>query len=94
METQIVFSLKELFMAGLLIALIALVIYIILVLREVLLSVKTVRTLVEEKRENIDQILEITPSIMGSVDHITGIAAKSTDSLYHGAMGIVDKFKK
>ena len=94
MNTQIVFSLKELLMAGLMIALIALVVYIILVLREVLLSVKLMRKVVEEKRDNIDKILEITPSIMGSVDHIAGIAAKGTESVYNGAMGIVDKFKK
>lgn len=94
METQIVFSLKELLMAGLFIALIALVIYIILLLREVLLSVKLLRTVVNEKRENIDQILEITPSIMGKVDHIAGLAEKGTETVVHGAMGIVDRFKK
>ena len=94
MQTQIVFSLKELLLAGVMIALIALIIYIILVLREVLLSVKLLRGVINEKRENIDQILEITPSIMGSVDRITNIAAKGTESAYSGAMSLVDKFKK
>lgn len=94
MNTQIVFSLKELFLAGLMIALIVFIAYLVLVLREVLLSVKLVRTLIAEKRENIDEILEITPSIMGNVDRISGIAAKGTESAYSGAMGLVDKFKK
>lgn len=76
------------------IALIVLIAYIILVLREVLLSIKLVRSVISEKRDNIDEILEITPSIMGSVDRITNIAAKGTESAYSGAMGLVEKLKK
>lgn len=94
MQTQIVFSLKELFLSGIMIAAIVLIAYLVLVLREVLLSVKLLRSLINEKRESIDQILEITPSIMGSVDRITNIAAKGTESAYSGAMSLVDKFKK
>ncbi|HZK10196.1 MAG TPA: hypothetical protein VFD08_03910 [Clostridia bacterium] len=94
METQIVFSLKELLLASVLIALVVLIVYIILVLREVLLSVKLLRTVVDEKREHIDEILEITPSIMGNVDRISDIAAKGTESAYKGAVGLVEKIKQ
>ncbi len=94
MNTQIVFSLKELFLAGVMIALIVLIAYLVLVLKEVLGSIKLIRSLIEEKRESIDEILDITPSIMGSIDRISGIAAKGTESAYSGAMGLVDKFKK
>lgn len=93
MNVEIAFTVKDLLLLGLGLALIALIIYLVLTLREVLLSLKEIRGLVTERRVEIDQILQKAPNIVGSVDRITDIAAKGVDGAYNGAMSIVSKMK-
>ncbi len=90
MDAKIVFTVKDLIYSGIGIAVILLIVYLVLLLREVMFSVKTVRNLIEERRIEIDDILIKTPRIMGNVDKITGFAAKGVQS----ASGAFDKMKK
>lgn len=93
MDQSITLTVKDLILFALGAAGTALLIYLILTLREVLLSVKQVRGLIEERRIEIDDILQKAPNIVDSVDQITGIAAKGVNGAYNGAMGLVSKIK-
>ncbi|HHX03830.1 MAG TPA: hypothetical protein GX733_06045 [Tissierellia bacterium] len=94
MDTQIVFTLKDLLLSLLWIALIVFVVFLIVLLIEFIRTVRLARTMLTDRREEIDRIISITPGIVASVDKITGIAAKGVDGAYQGAMSIVNKFKK
>ena len=93
MNTTIAFTMKDLIIILACLAGIALIVYLILVLAEVRKSLKTVRTLVEERRVEIDDLLQRAPSIVQNVDKVTDIVAKGVDGAYQGAVGIVHKFK-
>ncbi|MDI9471900.1 MAG: hypothetical protein GX260_03530 [Tissierellia bacterium] len=94
MNTQIVFTLKDLLMSLLWIALIVFVVFLIVLLIEFIRTVKLARTMIAARKEEIDHIIQVAPGIVDSVDKITGIAAKGVDGAYQGAMSIVNKFKK
>lgn len=93
MNTTIAFTIKDLIIIMACLAGIALLVYLILLLAEVRKSVKTVRLLVEERRVEIDDLLQKAPSIVSNVDKVTDIVAKGVDGAYQGAMGVVSKFK-
>ncbi len=89
METKIVFTVKDLIYSGIGIALILLIIYLVMLLKEVMYSIKTVRKLIEDRRVEIDDIIIKTPEIMTNVNKITGVAAKGVE----GAASAINKMK-
>lgn len=93
MNTTIAFTVKDLIIIMACLAAIALLVYLILLLAEVRKTLKTVRTLVEDRRIEIDDLLQRAPSIVQNVDKVTDIVAKGVDGAYQGAVGIVSKFK-
>ena len=93
MNTTIAFTIKDLIIIMACLAGIALLVYLILLLAEVRKTLKTVRTLVEERRVEIDDLLLRAPNIVANVDKVTDVVAKGVDSAYQGAIGIVNKFK-
>ncbi len=90
METKIVFTVKDLIYSGIGIALILLIIYLVMLLKEVMYSIKTVRKLIEDRRVEIDDIIIKTPEIMTNVNKITGVTAKG----FEGAATAINKMKK
>lgn len=93
MNTTIAFTIKDLIIIMACLAGIALLVYLIMLLAEVRKTLKSVRTLVEERRVEIDDLLMKAPSIVSNVDKVTDIVAKGVDGAYQGAMGVVNKFK-
>ncbi|NMB03542.1 MAG: hypothetical protein GX978_03215 [Tissierellia bacterium] len=93
MNTTIAFTIKDLIIIMACLAGIALLVYLILLLAEVRKTLKTVRTLVEERRVEIDDLLLRAPNIVANVDKVTDVVAKGVDGAYQGAIGIVNKFK-
>ncbi len=89
METKIVFTVKDLIYSGIGIALILLIIYLVMLLKELMYSLRTVRKLIEERRVEIDDILIKTPEIMTNVNKITGVTAKG----FEGAASAMNKMK-
>ena len=93
MNTTIAFTIKDLIIIMACLAGIALLVYLILLLAEVRKTLKTVRTLVEERRVESDDLLLRAPNIVANVDKVTDVVAKGVDGAYQGAIGIVNKFK-
>lgn len=94
MNTQIVFTLKDLLMSFLWIALIVFVVFLIVLLFEVISTIRIAKKMLKERQGDIDQIIQLAPGIVSSVNTITGVAAKGVDGAYQGAMSVVNKFKK
>ncbi len=90
METQIIFTLKDLMYLSASIAFIVLVVYLVLLLKEVIVSVKTLRKIIDNRQEQIEQIITNTPPIMENVDKITGVIAKGAE----GTANMVEKIKQ
>ncbi len=94
MNTQVVFSIKDLIYIALWIVLILFIVYLIILLKEFIISLRTVRKLIQERRAEIDEIIIKVPGIMDNVEKITGVTAKGMNSAYDGASKIAKKFKK
>lgn len=75
MDTVFVFSFKDLLMFILWGALVTLVIYLVLIFRKVLHTVKQVNLLVEEQRKNIDATMAIVPDLTKNINAISEEAA-------------------
>lgn len=71
MDTVITFTLKDLLLSGVYIALIAMIIYIIKILMKANNSIKNINAVVEENRKQIDQILKEAPGIAQNVNTIS-----------------------
>lgn len=93
MNTTIAFTMKDLIIILACLAGIAVLVYLVMLLAELRKTLKTVRTLVEERRIEIDDLLQKAPAIVANVDKVTDIVAKGVDGAYQGAVGIVNKFK-
>lgn len=94
MNNEIIFTVKDLIMSVLWITIIIFIVYLILILKELFMSVRMVRLKLKEKNEEIDHIINKAPSIVDSVEKITGIASKTVEGAYKGVSGIVKKYKK
>lgn len=93
MHAQLTVSIWDIILTLLSVAGIAVLIYLFLVLKEAYQTLREVKTLMKERRVEIDELLQKAPSIVGNVDKVTGIVAKGVDGAYNGALGIVNKFK-
>lgn len=93
MNTTIAFTVKDLIIILACLAGIAVLVYVALLLSELRRSLKTVRQLVEDRRIEIDDLLQKAPSIASNVDKVTDIVAKGVDGAYQGAVNVVSKFK-
>ncbi len=75
MNSTMVFTLKDLLMFVLWGALVTLLVYLILIFRRALLTVKQINLLVEEQRKNIDATMAVVPSLTKNIDDISGEVA-------------------
>ena len=75
MDSQIVFSFKDLMLFVLWGFLVGVFAYLILILRRVLKMMKIVNDIVEEHRSELDEALKIVPSLTGNIDAITSEVA-------------------
>ncbi|MBS7527149.1 hypothetical protein KHM83_10705 [Fusibacter paucivorans] len=71
MDSQIVFSFKDLLLFVLWGALIGVFAYLILILRRVLKVIKQVNAIVDDNRTEIDQTLKVVPSLTENIEAIT-----------------------
>jgi uncharacterized protein YoxC len=71
MDSQIVFSFKDLLLFVLWGFLIGVFAYLILILRRVLKVMKQVNTIVDDNRSEIDQTLKVVPSLTQNIEAIT-----------------------
>lgn len=71
MNTVITFTLKDLLLCGVYIALIAMIIYIIKILMGLNRSVRDINKLVAENRQQIDSILKEAPGIAQNANEIS-----------------------
>jgi len=71
MNTVITFTLKDLLLCGLYLALIAMIIYIIKLLIKLNTTAKAVQSVVQEHKEEIDLILKEAPAITKNVNTIS-----------------------
>ena len=75
MDTIITFTLKDLLLCGVYLALIAMIIYIIKILMKAHSSMKHINAIVEDNRKEIDAILKEAPGISKNVNTISEEAA-------------------
>lgn len=75
MDSTLVFSLKDVLMFILWGALVTLLVYLILIFRNALLTVKSVRKLVEDQSKNIDATMVLVPDLTRNITAITEEAA-------------------
>ncbi len=75
MDTIITFTLKDLLLCGVYLALIAMIIYIIKILMKAHSSMKHINSIVEDNRNEIDSILKEAPAIAQNVNTISEEAA-------------------
>jgi|LGVE01.1.fsa_nt_gb uncharacterized protein YoxC len=75
MDTIITFTLKDLLLCGVYLALIAMIIYIIKILMKAHSSMKHINAIVEDNRKEIDAILKEAPGISQNVNTISEEAA-------------------
>lgn len=75
MDNVLVFSLKDLLMFVLWGALVTLLVYLILIFRRALLTMKQINQMVEEQRQNIDATMAIVPDLTKNINTITEEAA-------------------
>lgn len=85
MNTQIVFTLKDLGMFVLWGLLVAVLIYILLILVRFYRSFKQIMAIVDENRQNINQVLDEAPGITKNVNQISEEAAHFM-SAFHGTV--------
>lgn len=85
MNTQIVFTLKDLGMFVLWGLLVAVLIYILLILVRFYRSFKEVMAIVDENRQNINQVLDEAPGITKNVNQISEEAAHFMTA-FHGTV--------
>lgn len=85
MNSEIVFSLKDLGMFVLWGLLVAVLIYILLILVRFYRSFKQIMAIVDENRTNINQVLDEAPSITKNVNQISGEVAHIMES-FHGTV--------
>lgn len=71
MDTVITFTLKDLLLSGVYLALIVMIIYIIKILTKAHSSMKNINAIVEENRKEIDLILQEAPGIAKNVNDIS-----------------------
>jgi uncharacterized protein YoxC len=71
MNTIITFTLKDLLLCGVYLALIAMIIYIIKILMKAHSSMKHINSIVEDNRKQIDAILKEAPGISKNVNDIS-----------------------
>lgn len=71
MNTIITFTLKDLLLCGVYLALIAMIIYIIKILMKAHSSMKHINSIVEDNRKEIDLILKEAPGISKNVNDIS-----------------------
>ena len=71
MNTIITFTLKDLLLCGVYMALIAMIIYIIKILMKAHSSMKHINSIVEDNRKEIDSILKEAPGISKNVNDIS-----------------------
>lgn len=80
MNTTITFTLADLGKFALWAALLVILVYIILILKRVHSSIKIVNNLVEDNRDNIDQVLDEAPELTKNVKDITTEVAHDTQA--------------
>lgn len=85
MNTQIVFTLKDLGMFVLWGLLVAVLIYILLILVRFYRSFKQIMAIVDDNRQNINQVLDEAPGITKNVNQISEEAAHFM-SAFHGTV--------
>ena len=85
MNSQIVFSLKDLGMFVLWGLLVAVLIYVLLILIRFYRSFKEIMAIVDENRENINQVLDEAPAITKNVNQISGEVSHFMEA-FHGTI--------
>lgn len=85
MNSQIVFSLKDLGMFLLWGLLVAVLIYVLLILIRFYRSFKDIMAIVDENRENINQVLDEAPAITKNVNQISGEVSHFMEA-FHGTI--------
>ena len=85
MNSQIVFSLKDLGMFVLWGLLVAVLIYVLLILIRFYRSFKEIMAIVDENRENINQELDEAPAITKNVNQISGEVSHFMEA-FHGTI--------
>lgn len=85
MNSQIVFSLKDLGMFVLWGLLVAVLIYVLLILIRFYRSFKDIMAIVDENRENINQVLDEAPGITKNVNQISGEVSHFMEA-FHGTI--------
>lgn len=75
MNTQIVLTLGDVGKFVLWGALVAILLYLVFILRRIYIAVKELTAVVNENRENIDAILDAAPGITQNVEKISGSIA-------------------
>lgn len=85
MNSQIVFSLKDLGMFVLWGLLVAVLIYVLLILIRFYRSFKDIMAIVDENRENINQVLDEAPAITKNVNQISGEVSHFMEA-FHGTI--------
>lgn len=101
MNTQLVFTIKDLGMFVLWGLLVAVLIYILLILIRFYRSFKALMAIVDENRENINQVLDEAPGITQNVNQISGEAAHfmtafrgSVDNVADTSEAVTGSFKE
>jgi uncharacterized protein YoxC len=72
MNTQIVLTLGDVGKVVLWAALVAILLYLIFILRRIYIAVKDLTSVVEENRESIDEIIAAAPGITKNFERISG----------------------
>jgi len=72
MDSTIMFSIKDLLMFILWGLLVGIFVYLIFILRRALKIVKQVNGIVDDNRQNIDNIIDVVPGLTKNVEDITG----------------------
>lgn len=71
LNSQIVFSLKDIGMFALWVLLCTILVYIIFLLKDLYLTLKTVRTIVKNNEESINKVLKESPGISKNINDIS-----------------------
>lgn len=94
MNTQIVFTLSDVGKFLLWGSFLVILLYLIFILRRIYLAIKNLTVVVEENRENIDEILNTVPGITKNFEKISGDLAEDI-SAFNGTVsniaGIAEK---
>jgi uncharacterized protein YoxC len=90
MNTQIVLTLGDVGKFVIWGALVAILLYLVFILRRIYIAIKDLTTVVNENRENIDAILNAAPGITKSVEKISGSIADDI-AAFDGTVGNVAK---